>query len=1130
MDFRILGPLEVADNGREPVIAPGKQRALLGILLLHANEVVSSDRLIEELWGEQPPASAAKSLQVHVSRLRRALNGDHGNGADNVVVTRGGGYLIRVTRGELDRERFEALVAHGAQELVDGAPARALTSLEEALALWRGPPLADFAYESFAQPEIARLDELHLAAIELRIESELALGRTAQAIPELESLVGQHPFRERLRGLLMLALYRSGRQADALEAYQQARRALVDELGIEPGEPLRELERAILAQDPAIDAPPVTPEPAQRVGRAAEAVALPRGRLRWATLALGVLAAVGAVAVAVLLGGPDDGTFAPLTDDSHAVASIDPDTNEVTDVLSVGSRPGSLAYDRATDSLWVANLDDKTVTHIDPEQLSVGKTVPIGGAPTDLAAGGGAVWVASHPRGTRVRLDKINARFDTHERTVRVGDLAGEVNRLALGDGALWVAPEWGLLTRVDARTGAVVRPAIDPKHHPTGIAADGDAVWAAGGEANTVTRVDARTGLATPIPVGNGPAEIALGGRGVWVALALDDALVRIDPETGAVQRTIPVGDSPAGVTVGAGSVWVANSGDGTVSRIDRRTSKVVATISVGASPQDVTVADGRVWVSVRPRARPEGAPGGAARVEVAQGVDSMDPAFGWGVYEHQLGYATGLKLLNYPDAPAPAGAQLEPEAAESLPTSHDGRTYTFTIRKGFRFSPPSGEPVTAETFRYSIERALSPKMKGDAGLFASDIVGAQRYMDGKADHIAGLTVDGNQLRIRLTRVAGDFPARISMPMFAAVPTDTPPDPDLGKVASAGPYYVDSFAPREGVVLKRNPNYHGGRPHRFKEIRLVAGVQRVEATRHVEDGTADYAPGNEFVGALPDARRLAKRYGPGSEAAALGEQRYFVNPVLALDYIALNTSRPLFSSPRLRRAVNYAVDRRALAAQGGLELGLPSTPSDQYLPPGMPGFSDAHIYPLRPNLEKAKRLAGGGERTAVLYAYDRPPSPQVAQLVKSSLRPIGIDVDIKLFAKGVYFKRLGRKGEPYDMAIQGWFADYADPADFLSPLDGRTLDPKSFLSGAFLNSAKFDDPAVNRRLLAAEKLSGPRRYAAYSRIEHDMVRDAAPWIAIGNEASPDFFSARMGCQVYHPVYGIDLAALCIRQ
>ena len=249
MEFRILGPLEVADGDAVVPLAGVKQRALLALLLLSANQVVSSDRLIDELWPGQPPESARAALQVRVSQLRKAL-GDGGA----AIITRPPGYLVRVGRDELDLQRFERLVG----EADEAEPAGAATKLREALALWQGPPLADLAYEAFAQHAIRRLEELHVAAFEKRIDADLALGRHADLIAELESLVGEHPLRERLRIQLMLGLYRCGRQADALAVYQSTRRVLVEELGIEPSPPLRELEQAILRQDRSLDlaAPP----------------------------------------------------------------------------------------------------------------------------------------------------------------------------------------------------------------------------------------------------------------------------------------------------------------------------------------------------------------------------------------------------------------------------------------------------------------------------------------------------------------------------------------------------------------------------------------------------------------------------------------------------------------------------------------------------------------------------------------------------------------------------------------------------------------------------------------------------------------------------------------------------------
>jgi DNA-binding SARP family transcriptional activator len=243
MDFRLLGPLEVVGDEGSLQLGGIKQRSLLAMLLLHANQVVSIDRLIDALWGASPPLTCGKSIQVYVSRLRKSIG-------DNRLVTHAPGYALYVDPGELDLTRFEQLVA----EAWRAPPERASAKLREALGLWRGPPLADLAYEQFAQAEIARLEEMRLGAVEQRLESDLALGRHAELVAELETLVARHPLRERFRYQLMLALYRSERQAEALEAYRQARRELSDELGLEPSESLKRLEAAILRQDPDLAA------------------------------------------------------------------------------------------------------------------------------------------------------------------------------------------------------------------------------------------------------------------------------------------------------------------------------------------------------------------------------------------------------------------------------------------------------------------------------------------------------------------------------------------------------------------------------------------------------------------------------------------------------------------------------------------------------------------------------------------------------------------------------------------------------------------------------------------------------------------------------------------------------------
>src|SRR5438132_7319911 len=247
LDFRLLGPLEVLADGRPVSLGGPKQRATLAILLLHANHVVSVDRLADDLYAGAPPVTAVTQVQRQISDLRKTL------GADAAIETRPPGYLIHVGDAQLDLHRFQRLAEAGRHALDRGSAESAAELLREALAFWRGAPLADLAYEAFAQVPVTRLEEIRLAALEERIEAELALGRHARLIGELEQLIVEHPLRERFRAQLMLALYRAGRQAEALDLYRRTREELVDELGIEPAPAIRELERAILAHDPSLD-------------------------------------------------------------------------------------------------------------------------------------------------------------------------------------------------------------------------------------------------------------------------------------------------------------------------------------------------------------------------------------------------------------------------------------------------------------------------------------------------------------------------------------------------------------------------------------------------------------------------------------------------------------------------------------------------------------------------------------------------------------------------------------------------------------------------------------------------------------------------------------------------------------
>ena len=369
MEFRLLGLLEVVDNGRAVSIAHGKESALLALLLLHANEPVSADRLIHELWGERAPENAGKNVQQYVSRLRRHL------GADRLATTPGG-YLLRVEPEELDLDRFDHLAAAGRSALSAGDAPSAEELLSSALSLWRGPALADFRYDDFAQDAIRRLDGERRSVRSDRVEARLALGLESGVLPELQELIDEEPHWERPRGQLMLALYRAGRQADALDHYRATRDLFDSELGLEPSRELQELEHAILNHDPALSARAARP---LRVRRR-------RGPVVYLFAGVGLLvAAAVAAAVVVLTGGS-----ATALDNAVAVVGASGGSISYT---SAGTTPGNVVF--GDGGVWVLNADDRTITRIDPKTRQVVKTFATSGEPTDLAVGDGALWIGS---------------------------------------------------------------------------------------------------------------------------------------------------------------------------------------------------------------------------------------------------------------------------------------------------------------------------------------------------------------------------------------------------------------------------------------------------------------------------------------------------------------------------------------------------------------------------------------------------------------------------------------------------------------------------------------------------------------------------------------------------------------
>jgi YVTN family beta-propeller protein len=599
MEFRILGPVEVRDDGRLVRLGGGKQRAVLALLLLNANRVVASERMIELLWGERPPATAATALHGHISSLRKALGPD-------VIATRPPGYVLETAIGELDLERFEWLQAEGRDALERGDPGRAAERLRAALGLWRGEALSDIGFEPFIQTEAARLEGLRLDLVQDRIEADLTAGRGTELVGELERLIAAEPLRERFWAQLMLALYRSGRQAEALDAYRRARQTLVSQLGIEPGPELRDLERRILAHDPTLGPAPRVPTPLRRSANARLA------------LVLTALAAIGVTVTTLLLFGRGSGQTAVPAD---SVAIIDLRRNAVAGAIPVLQDPGPIAA--GAGLVWAVNLDSQSVSRIDPQARTLLGTKGVGEVPGNVAGATGEVWILDrcsggepgsllHIHTTEGGGIDLDETISLATRTPKQGtgavplQTAARCGLAATGQSA-WVATNIPPgLVRVDydraSATSSVVL-ATPLAHAPAAIAVGADSVWAIDGEQDVVRRIDPESGkVLRTIRAGNAPVAITVGEGAVWVANGDDDSVSRIDPRTSSVTKAISVGDQPAAVATGGGSVWVANSGDGSVSRIDPRTDHVIDTFSVGHSPQGVAVSGGAAWVTVRP------------------------------------------------------------------------------------------------------------------------------------------------------------------------------------------------------------------------------------------------------------------------------------------------------------------------------------------------------------------------------------------------------------------------------------------------------------------------------------------------------------------------------------------------
>ena len=1144
MEYRVLGPLEVWFDGELVKLGGPRQRALLAMLLLSANRVVSRDRLVDELLSSVSADSVDRVLRVQISRLRKSLGDDGGSGSR--IISRAPGYLLRVEAGELDLERFESLLsqARAASETHDHA--RAAAMLAEAESLWRGRPLADLEFEPFARIEVDRLEEMRLVAAEERIDSELALGHHSRLVAELEAQVAAHPLREHLRGQLMLALYRCGRQADALEAYRTGRAVMSEQLALEPGPALKQLERSILLQDPGLDrtqgetesrpvatrAPPADlPLPDPAGGLAPAPVGTGR-RLRASLVVLTLVVLGIAVAVAAVAGS---GGGRALRAAPNSTGVIDSRAETLSTVIDTAGRPGAIAA--GAGAVWETDTADGLLLELDRSRRIV-ERIPVGRDPTGVAVGGDEVWVVNQLQRT---VSEINPRAFRSVASFRVGNGATAV---AYGAGSLWVANVTDdTISRIVLATGSIAT--IPLSGRPGGIAVGPDCVWVTSASTGQLLMIDPRNDQVTQaIEIGNGPGGVAVGDGAVWVANTADGTLSRFDPNTGAVAK-IPIGPAPVGVAFGDGAVWVALSGS--VARVDPRSS-VVRQIRVGAEPTAVTIAGKDVWMTVL--ASPASHRGGTLRIVegppyVLPSADSVDPAGFAGPSQWQMLSMTNDGLVTYRRTSGLSGATLVPDLATSLPTPTDGgQSYTFRLRTGIRYS--NGSLVRPEDFRRAIERVF---MVGSAypQSFYSGLVGARRcakaHDNCSLSH--GITTDdiSNTVTFHLTAPDPEFLYKLAFPMADAVPADTPGH-DLGRSPppATGPYMTQSVSSSDtrydgyrlafGTwTLVRNPHFRqwsseaqpAGSPDR---IVLTQELNTKPAAAGLESGRVDAvvpAPANAV-------QRLAVRY----------PNQLHDEAVPGVYALVMNTRVAPFDNPSVRRALNYAIDRnRIVELAGGARRAQPTC---QILPPTLAGYQPYCPYTLRPSAgggwtaaapAAARRLVSrSGTREArvtvlVEQPGDTPSSAPIGRYVASVLDRLGFRASIRAVPN--VYGSLGNSRNHSQIGWLEWLQDYPAASNSIDAL----LTCHAFIpaSPANLNGAEFCDPGLDAQIKRATALEAVAPGVAgeqWSRIDREIT-NRAPWLPLYNPRVPIAVSARVGNYQYHPNWILLFDQLWVR-
>jgi ABC-type transport system substrate-binding protein/DNA-binding SARP family transcriptional activator/DNA-binding beta-propeller fold protein YncE len=1115
VEFRILGPLQVLDGERELPLGSPKAQALLAALLLHPGAVVSRDRLIEELWGESPPPTAGKALNVHISQLRKTL----ARNGDQPVATRAPGYVLEVAPERLDAARFERLVSDARERLAEGDFEAATRLLRDALALWRGPALDGVELEAASRNEVGRLEELRLAAQMDRIDCELGLGLHEQLIGELEALVAEHPLRERLRGQLMLALYRSGRQADALSCYREARERLVGELGIEPSVPLQRLERAILNQDPSLEAAAGvarsvhTPAVVEDAGLAAR-----RSWVRdWRPVAAALAAVVAATLIAVfaLVRSEEPSRLGP-----DKIGLLDADSGSVVSETAARERPAAITGGQG--ALWLAAADG-TVSRIDPRRLDAVRTIAIGGHPGALALVGGGVWVVDQDS-RRVALVDADAR-----KVVRWIPVGNGPSAIAFGAGALWVTNTIdGTLTRIDPIRARAVR-TINVGGEPEGVTVGGGSVWVSDSATDTVVKVDARTNIPVEsIPVGADPGAVAATPSGVWVANRLDGTVSRIDPNRNVVTATIDVGATADALAAAGNSVWAASGSTGILARIDPGTDRVTRKVELGSPVGALALIGDRTAVATQ--AAPVKGQGGTLMMAGENDPNlemTLDPATWWSTTGWSILSATNDGLVTHRRAGGAAGTQIVPNLARSLPViGSGGKRYTFQLREGLRYS--SGRPVRARDVRASVERLWRLRSPALDQLPTLGLVGepACTRQPHSCDLSRAIVADDESgtVTFRLNRPNPLFLRLLALPFYHVLPAGTPAR-DGRPLPATGPYRIAGHRPDQRLVLVRNRHFRvwsqAAQPDGFAD-RIVWRLDRAsaQALADVVAGRADF-----LVDQRPNRLTALETH----HASQLHSE-----PFPGIRFVFLNTRIAPFDSLAARRALNFAIDRAEVARLLGGPLHV--RPTCQALPPGLPGYRPICPYTLQPNatgswtapnMDRARALVRRSRTLAtplVVWADTRPEIHAVGRYLVRLLRTLGYRATLATLPLSEYYQHVADSRNRVQLGLSAWVSDVPASADVFTD----TLSCSGFRAASpdNLNPSGFCDPRLDALMRRAANLEASDPAAAgrvWATVDSGVTAQS-PVIPLISVRLVDVVSKRLRNYTFHPVLGFMIS------